>query len=295
MGQLGVNAAQPAGNHDGLVVAAIDAVDVTDHGLLVLAEVAQQIGSAKFVVEGSAAQRTFGHDLQGGGDVFRLATRLIGPPAPEFGNGETGQTGLGLGAAAGGAFVSDFTPCPGRCTRERRNGGGVVMGLDLHQDMLRHDLLGVGRAGGAGLAGHEALDLVAFHHRGVVRVRHHRMLGVELVGVANHGKQAFVLILAINRELGVEDFVTAMLAVGLGKHHQLDIGRVAPQARKGLEEVLDFVIGQRQAPGRVGFFKGGSPSLKHIHVFHRRGMQFVEQRKSRFTAADGAFSHTVMQ
>ena len=53
------------------------------------------------------------------------------------------------------------------------------------------------------------------------------MLRVELLGIANHGEQAFLLRNAINGEVGIEDFVTAMLAIGLRKHHQFNIGRVA--------------------------------------------------------------------
>ena len=36
---------------------------------------------------------------------------------------------------------------------------------------------------------------------------------------------------AVDREVGVEDLVAAVLAVGLREHHQLDVGRVAAAAR----------------------------------------------------------------
>jgi hypothetical protein len=75
--QAGVDEAQPAGDHDGLVVAAHHA----RHFLLVLAEVAQQVGPAELVVEGGAAQRPLGHDLQRAGDVRRLAVQGCRPTA----------------------------------------------------------------------------------------------------------------------------------------------------------------------------------------------------------------------
>ena len=75
--QAGVDGAQAAGDHDGLVIAAHD---VAPTCLLVLAEVAQQVGPAEFVVEGGAAQRPLGHDLQRAGDVLRLAAAVRQPP-----------------------------------------------------------------------------------------------------------------------------------------------------------------------------------------------------------------------
>ena len=100
LGQAGVYRAQAAGDHDGLVVTPTLAV----HGLLVLAKVTRQIGPAEFVVEGSAAQRAFGHDLQRAGHVAGLTEGFVKQPRDR----ETGQAGLGLGAAACGAFVANL-------------------------------------------------------------------------------------------------------------------------------------------------------------------------------------------
>jgi hypothetical protein len=68
-------AADAAGDHDRLVVAALHA----GHGLLEDAEVAAQVGAAELVVEGGAAQRALGHDLQRAGDVLGLADRVALP------------------------------------------------------------------------------------------------------------------------------------------------------------------------------------------------------------------------
>ena len=48
-----------------------------------------------------------------------------------------------------------------------------------------------------------------------------------LVGMANHAKQAMALRLAIDDELGVENFVATVLTVGLREHHQFGVSRVA--------------------------------------------------------------------
>ena len=90
------------------------------------------------------------------------------------------------------------------------------------------------------------------------------MLRVQLFSVADHAKQADALSHAINREVGVEYLVTAMLAVRLGKHHQLNIGRVAQQLREGIDQVIDFINSQRQAKLGIGFFKRCFASRKNV-------------------------------
>jgi hypothetical protein len=66
---LGLDAAQAAGDHDRLVVAAHRAGDV----LLVGAEIAGQVRAAEFVVERSGADRAFEHDVERRGDARRAA------------------------------------------------------------------------------------------------------------------------------------------------------------------------------------------------------------------------------
>ena len=77
VGLRGVNHAQSTGDHDGLVVAALLLHLALRSGvrnaLFVLAEVTQQVGPAKLVVEGRATERPFDHDLQRAGDVIGLA------------------------------------------------------------------------------------------------------------------------------------------------------------------------------------------------------------------------------
>ena len=55
---------QTTGNHDGLVVAAHFLTGCTGHLLLEGTEVAGQVRTAEFVVERSAANRAFNHDIQ---------------------------------------------------------------------------------------------------------------------------------------------------------------------------------------------------------------------------------------
>ena len=127
--QLGIDHAHTARNHDGLVVTALHAADF----LLVFAEVAVQVGAAKFVVERGAAQRAFDHDLQRAGNVLRLAHGAT----PELGHGKAREARLGLGAAPRGAFVANLAACTRGGAGEGRDGRGVVVRFHLHQHMLR--------------------------------------------------------------------------------------------------------------------------------------------------------------
>ena len=98
------------------------------------------------------------------------------------------------------------------------------------------------------------------------------MLGASLVRVADHAKHALALGDTVNGELGVEDFVAAVLAVGLSKHHQLHIGRVALQLREGLHQVINFVRCQSQAKLGVGYFQRCFAALQHIDMGHGGGL-----------------------
>ncbi len=109
----------------------------------------------------------------------------------------------------------------------------MVVGFHLHQDVLNALRLVV--------AGHKAsqgrsklFHRVALHDGRIVRISHHCVLWRGGVGVANHAKQTVALGLPINAESGVENFVPAMFAVGLRKHHQFGITGVASQFGKGV-------------------------------------------------------------
>jgi hypothetical protein len=44
---------------------------------------------------------------------------------------------------------------------------------------------------------------------------------------ADHAEQRLVLGFAVDHPGGVENLVAAMFGIGLGEHHQFDVGRVA--------------------------------------------------------------------
>ena len=58
-----IDDAQAPSDHDGLVVAALHRILRAACALFEFPKIAQQIGSAKFVVKRGSAQRAFDHDL----------------------------------------------------------------------------------------------------------------------------------------------------------------------------------------------------------------------------------------
>ncbi len=89
VGLCGINHTQAAGNHDGLVVAALHRINVADRRLFVFAEVAQQVGAAELVVERRATQRAVNHDVQRAGNVRGFTKRLT-HFRPQARNAESG-------------------------------------------------------------------------------------------------------------------------------------------------------------------------------------------------------------
>ena len=155
---------------------------------------------------------------------------------------------FGLAPRPGRAFVANFAARAGGRAGKRRDRGRMIVRLDFHQDM--RVVLDV--AIPAAVAGIKPPHARAFDDRRIVGVRDDRALRMPLVRVADHREQRLRLLLAVDHPVGVEDLVPAMLGVGLREHHQLDVGRIALQARKVLPQVFDFVVRQRQPHVAVG-------------------------------------------
>ena len=147
--------------------------------------------------------------------------------------------------------------------------------------------------------GDEPFYLDPLHHRRIVRIRHQHVLRIDLMRVANHCKQAVALRHAVNCELGVENLVAAVLAVGLREHHQLHIGGVAFELREGLHQIVNLVIGQGQTELGIGCQQRRSswhrPATQHVHMRHGCGLQFGEQLQGLRALEHDTLSHAVVQ
>ncbi len=283
-----VDRAQAAGQHDRLVVGAGDA----GLGQLEAAEVAQQIGPAELVVEGGTAQRAIGHDLQRRGHArVERARRFPGLRQrrdAQVRDRKPGQAGLGLAATAGGALVADLAAGAGGGTRERRDRGGVVVGLDLDLEGRRQRRLGAVLA--AGRVGAVAGGHVPCDHRGVVAVGAQGVLRGLVVGVADHPEQRMFLFAPVDAPAGIEDLVPAVLGIGLGEHHQFHVRRIAAQFAIAGAQVLDLVVGQGQAQAPVGTFQVGQRDA--LQPALRLG---GEQRLRRLGRGQQRLGHRVVQ
>ena len=294
--------AEPAGNHDRLVIAA----PAASHRLLEDAEVAGQVGPSELVVEGGAAERAFDHDLQRAGDVIGLAVGLALPRFGSVGTRQSGQSGqvqvrdrkareagLRLGAAAGRTFIADLAAGTGGGTRERRDRGRVVVRLDLHQHVRQRLAAAVAARLGAGV-GLPVLHDAAFHDRGVVAVGDDRVLRRCGFARADHLEHRSILGDAVDRESGVEDLVPAVLAVGLREHRQLDIaGLAAERAKRGMQ-IGQLVVGQGQAETAVD---RGERLAVVVDADPHQGLggALVEQVRQLGAAVEHAFGHAVVQ
>ncbi len=118
---------------------------------------------------------------------------------------------------------------------------------------------------------------------------------MHLIGVLDHAEQAFFLALTVDVPTGVEDLVAAVLGVGLGEHHQFDVVGVAPQSFETGDQVIDFVLGKRQAQGDVGGLECGATATQYIDGRERLGLGVAEQAGGLFKLAQHDLRHAVVQ
>src|SRR5690606_41532506 len=173
--------------HNGLVVAATLAVESVFKGT----EIAADIGTTKFVIEGSATNGAFEHDVQRRDYAARLAVVLL-PGLDKVGNlkvgyGKAREAYLGLGTTTHGALVADLTASTRACARKRGNRRRVVMGFHLHQHMHRLPVVAVG----TGLAiGIKATSLGACDNSSVIGIGREHIVARLFIGIFDHLKQA---------------------------------------------------------------------------------------------------------
>ena len=283
-----VDRAQAAGQHDRLVVGAGQRLAFRQFEA---AEIAQQVRPAELVVERGTAQRTVQHDVQCRRHArIQRARRL--PGLGQRGNAqvrdrEAGQAGLGLATPAGGAFVTDLAAGAGAGARERRDRRGVIVRFHLDAERRVDARLDPVLAAAVRT---ETRGRVAFQHGRVVAVGAERVLRRLRVGVLDHPEQGTVLLLAVDGPAGVEDLVPAVLGVGLREHHQLDVGRIAAQLGVACAQVVDLVLGQRQAQAHV---RGLQLRQRDTLQFAARGRG--EQGLRLLAAGEQGLRHRVVQ
>ena len=289
------NHAAAAGQHDGFVITPQFHSQRTGHLFLEGAEVATQVRAPEFIIECGGTQRTLEHDIQRRCDACRPA--MVALPGSfttgnaEIGYGKTTQPRLGFCTAPGGALVADFTPGTGRRTGERRNGGRVVVGLHLHHPMPGLCMRGIMPCPGIRK---KALHLEAFGHGCIVIVGRQDPFRAGLPGFPDHAKQRVLLCLPVYYPAGVEYLVPAMLGIRLGKHHQFDVDRVAPQGVEILDQVIDLVSRECQTEFDVGRLQCRASATENINEGKRCGFGMYEQGIGVIHVKHNRLRHAVM-
>ena len=162
-------------------------------------------------------------------------------------HGESGQPGLGLGAAAGGAFVADLATGAGAGAGKRRDRGRMVVRLALDRECGVFDASVRQRRvdGSACMRSAHAIG----DHCGIVVVGRQRVRRRGRVRVLDHLEQRLRLLVTVDAPTGVEHLVPAVLGIRLREHHQFGVGRVATETRRRRRRGSRFH--RRSAPGRA--------------------------------------------
>ncbi len=287
----GADVAHAARDHDRLVIAAGDAAGLHLEG----AEGAGEVGTAELVVERGGADRPLEHDLERRGDPVRLPEvalpRLLEPGDAEVRDAEAAQPCLGLRAAPGRALVAELAARACRCARKRRDCRRVVVSLDLREQVRELRVASPAAVGvGKPPVGHAALE-----DRGIVRVRDDGALGARRVGLADHPEERLILRRAVDDPRRVEDLVPAVLGVRLREHRELDVGRVAVEPREHRGEVVDLLIGQREAQLGVGALERTAARGAQRHQRERARGGVLEQRVGRLDPVEHGLGHAVVE
>ena len=169
-------------------------------------------------------------------------------------NRETRQSRFGFRTETGGTLVPDLSTGTGRRTRKRGDRSGMVMRLNLHQDVnifVRVVELAI-------VAGHQTASPPSFNDCGVIGIGGNHTIGTRLRRALNHAEQLLGEGLAINDPVGIEYLVPAMLGVRLRKHHEFDICRISIQSPIIIQQVIHFVVRQCETKIDIRLLEPGS-------------------------------------
>ena len=88
----------------------------------------------------------------------------------------------------------------------------------------------------------ESHHLGARKNRGIVGIGDDAAFRMRGMRFTDHVEQGFLTRRAINYPRGIKNFVSAMFGIGLRKHHQLDISRIAPRLiGEQIKKVVDLI------------------------------------------------------
>ena len=113
--------------------------------------------------------------------------------------------------------------------------------------------------------------------------------------IADHAEERFLARFAVNGPTGIEDLVAAVLGIGLREHHEFDVGRIALQAREGVGEVVDLVLGKRKTHRKICVLKGLLPFRHQRNGLHGLAREIREEVFARIVDRNHGLRHAVVK
>ena len=166
----------------------------------------------------------------------------------------------------------------------------MIVGLDFHQDV--RIVLGIAIA--AVRRRIKTPHSRAFDDRGIVGIGDDGSLGMLPVRVADHREQRQLLRLAVDYPFGIEDLVAAVLRIRLREHHQLDVGRIALQARKVLPQVVDLVVRKCEPHLAIGACQRRNATSKNVDRLERPRRVVMKQLRRGVWRIEHGLGHAVV-
>ena len=118
---------------------------------------------------------------------------------------------------------------------------------------------------------------------------------MQLVGVLDHLEQRAIPRGTVDFPGGVENFVAAVLGVGLCEHHQLDVVGIAAEGLEVFDQVVDLVIGEGEAEGAVCLDQRGSALRENGHAGHGARSGVMKKSIAGGDVAENDLRHAVVE
>ena len=165
------------------------------------------------------------------------------------------------------------------------------MRFDFHDGMRSLLVLAIG----AIAIGEKTLGVAAFDHCSVVRVSEHRAAWIRRMRGANHPEQARLLRHAVDDPRCVENLVPAVLEFACANIVSSNVGGIAVKPHVSIDEVVDLVIGQREAKLCIHLGERCAATLAERNRHQRTRREMTEERIGRLRAIEHRFGHPVVK
>ena len=110
--------------------------------------------------------------------------------------------------------------------------------------------------------------------------------------MADHREQRAILRDTIDDPIGVEDLMSAMFRVRLREHHQFHVAGVAFQTDEAVEQIVDFILRQRQSSSRLATIRASRPPPSRSTLANGAGSAWANSKAG---SSSGSNTASVMR